>query len=88
MPARAEMAPFRVTSSDSPWWLSSATPYPPKLTGYVVTDTGSGLSTAVVAALHGLPARQREALVLRYYADLSEAQIASALGIEAMISAL
>ena len=37
--------------------------------------------TAVVAALRALPARQREALVLRYYADLSEAQIASAMGI-------
>ncbi|HUK69101.1 MAG TPA: SigE family RNA polymerase sigma factor [Streptosporangiaceae bacterium] len=37
--------------------------------------------SAVVAALRTLPARQREALVLRYYADLSEAQIASAMGI-------
>src|SRR5205809_5459711 len=36
--------------------------------------------SAVVAALHGLPARQREALVLRYYADLPEAEIASAMG--------
>ena len=36
---------------------------------------------AVVAALRALPARQREALVLRYYADLPEAQIASAMGI-------
>jgi RNA polymerase sigma-70 factor (sigma-E family) len=37
--------------------------------------------SAVVAALHGLPARQREALVLRYYADLPEAEIASAMGV-------
>lgn len=37
--------------------------------------------SAVVAALHGLPARQREALVLRYYAGLPEAEIASAMGI-------
>jgi RNA polymerase sigma-70 factor (sigma-E family) len=37
--------------------------------------------TAVVSALRTLPLRQREALVLRYYADLSEAQIASAMGI-------
>ena len=37
--------------------------------------------SAVVAALHGLPTRQREALVLRYYADLPEAEIASAMGI-------
>jgi RNA polymerase sigma factor (sigma-70 family) len=32
-------------------------------------------------ALGTLPARQREALVLRYYGDLSEAQIASTMGI-------
>ena len=37
--------------------------------------------TAVVSALRKLPARQREAIVLRYYADLSEAQIASTMGI-------
>jgi RNA polymerase sigma-70 factor (sigma-E family) len=37
--------------------------------------------SAVIAALQDLPARQREALVLRYYADLSEAQIAAMMGI-------
>ena len=37
--------------------------------------------SAVVTALRALPARQREALVLRYYGDLSEAQIASTMGI-------
>ena len=37
--------------------------------------------SAVVAALRDLPDRQREAIVLRYYADLSEAQIATAMGI-------
>jgi RNA polymerase sigma-70 factor (sigma-E family) len=37
--------------------------------------------TAVIAALQGLTARQREAIVLRYYADLSEAEIAAAMGI-------
>jgi len=37
--------------------------------------------SAVVAALRGLPSRQRQAVVLRYYGDLSEAQIASAMGI-------
>ena len=36
---------------------------------------------AVVAALGALPQRQREALVLRCYQDLSEAQVASAMGI-------
>ena len=36
---------------------------------------------AVMAALRDLPRRQREVLVLRYYSDLSEAQIAAAMGI-------
>jgi len=37
--------------------------------------------SAVVSALAGLPVRQREVVVLRFYADLSESQIASAMGI-------
>jgi len=37
--------------------------------------------SAVVAALRHLPERQREAIVLRYYADLSEAEIAVAMHI-------
>jgi RNA polymerase sigma-70 factor (sigma-E family) len=37
--------------------------------------------SAVVDALHALSARQREVVVLRYYAEFSEAQIASAMGI-------
>ncbi len=37
--------------------------------------------SAVISALRKLPARQREALVLRYYCDLSEAQIASTMQI-------
>jgi RNA polymerase sigma-70 factor (sigma-E family) len=37
--------------------------------------------SAVVAALRRLPARQREAVVLRYYLDLTEAEIAKAMGI-------
>lgn len=37
--------------------------------------------SAVVAALRELPVRQREVVVLRYYADLSEAQIAQTMGI-------
>lgn len=38
-------------------------------------------SADLFARLQRLPARQREVLVLRYYLDLSEAQIADALGI-------
>src|SRR5262249_41224087 len=37
--------------------------------------------SAVVTALRTLPARQREALVLRFYGDPSDAQIAAAMGI-------
>ena len=36
---------------------------------------------AVIAALRRLPPRQREAIVLRYYADFSEAEVAAAMGI-------
>jgi DNA-directed RNA polymerase specialized sigma24 family protein len=35
----------------------------------------------LVAALRSLPAPQREALVLRYYADMPEARIASVMGV-------
>ncbi|MGH3356787.1 MAG: SigE family RNA polymerase sigma factor [Nocardioidaceae bacterium] len=37
--------------------------------------------SAVFRALKKLPARQREAVVLRYYVDLSEADIAAAMGV-------
>lgn len=37
----------------------------------------------MVAALRRLPARQREALVLRYYLDLSEAEMVAAMGVSA-----
>jgi RNA polymerase sigma-70 factor (sigma-E family) len=37
--------------------------------------------SAVVSALRHLPERQREAIVLRYYADLSEAEIAATMRI-------
>jgi RNA polymerase sigma-70 factor (sigma-E family) len=37
--------------------------------------------TRVLDALRGLPERQREVLALRYYLDLSEAEIAETLGI-------
>ena len=37
--------------------------------------------SAVVEALRKLPGRQREAIVLRYYADFSEAEVATAMGI-------
>jgi DNA-directed RNA polymerase specialized sigma24 family protein len=41
----------------------------------------SAISAVVLAALRRLPGRQREALVLRYYADLPEAAAADAMGV-------
>jgi DNA-directed RNA polymerase specialized sigma24 family protein len=42
--------------------------------------TGLG-DMPVLAMLRSLPSRQREALVLRYYANLSEAEAAAAMGV-------
>ncbi len=42
---------------------------------------GSEARAVVMAALDSLPTRQREVLVLRYYSDLTEADIAETLGI-------
>lgn len=45
-------------------------------------DTGRGLDRAVLAdALARLPRRQREAVVLRYYADFSEVRTAELMGV-------
>ncbi len=41
----------------------------------------AGTHADVLAAVRALPARQREALVLRYYLDLSEAQTAEVMGV-------
>jgi len=57
----------------------------PNLTpGSPVTEQAAVIQpqrSALLAALQTLPARQREVLVLRYYAGMSEAEIASAMGI-------
>src|SRR6266581_3581620 len=44
------------------------------------TEGTGELGSAVVSALRALSARQREVVVLRYFADLPEAEIASATG--------
>jgi len=50
----------------------------------ISTQPAPGLAAAgLAAALRALPARQREALVLRYYADMPDSQIATAMGINA-----
>ncbi len=60
------------------------------LTRWASADAGPGpadeaavLHLALVAALRGLPRRQREAIALRYLADLSEQQVGEALGVTA-----
>ena len=49
--------------------------------GRPTSVVGRGRRTAVLDAMRALPDRQREVLALRYYLDLSEAEIADALGI-------
>jgi RNA polymerase sigma-70 factor (sigma-E family) len=55
-----------------------ALPDAPSAESGAITEFERG---AVIRALSTLPTRQREALVLRYYSDLSEAEIAHAMGI-------
>jgi RNA polymerase sigma-70 factor (sigma-E family) len=49
--------------------------------GNVDTEDATATRVALVAALRALPVRQREAVVLRYLNDCTEAQVAAALGI-------
>jgi len=44
-------------------------------------ETAQLARSAVISALRSLPPRQREALVLQFYLDLSEGQAASAMGV-------
>lgn len=59
---------------------------PPTL-GFVAPSPAAedavALRVALAAALQALPRRQRQAVALRYLADLSEAEVAEALGISA-----
>jgi RNA polymerase sigma-70 factor (sigma-E family) len=60
------------------------TPQPPPDAPSVGPDaTALPEDSATLAALHTLPLRQREVLVLRFYADMSPAEIASVMGISA-----
>jgi RNA polymerase sigma-70 factor (sigma-E family) len=53
---------------------------PPDVASAETTALVLAQREAVLQALRALPRRQREAVVLRYYADLSEAQTAAAMG--------
>lgn len=56
-------------------------PAPPPAAGPEEIAMRSEEDARVMSALRRLPRRQQEVLVLRYYADASEAEIADALGI-------
>ena len=60
--------------------VQQARPEPPD-----TTHEALGLleGSAAIAALRGLPERQREAVLLRYYAGLPDSEIAAAMGISA-----
>jgi RNA polymerase sigma-70 factor (sigma-E family) len=61
-------------------YLSSVPP-PPVVPSAEYAALGLIAHADVLTAVRRLPQRQREAIVLRYYADLSEAQIAEAMGV-------
>lgn len=56
-------------------------PGPPAPAGPEELAVRADTDARVLNALHTLPRRQREVLVLRYYGDLSELEIAQALGL-------
>lgn len=61
-------------------WLRSAGP-PPLVGGADGAALLDAESSEMLTALRALPDRQREVLILRYYLELSEAEIAEALDI-------
>jgi RNA polymerase sigma-70 factor (sigma-E family) len=80
--SRSRLRHLKVVERKTP----PATPESAQIHGGHVPSAESGALHAlerqhVMAALRGLPHRQREVLVLRYYADMSEAQIAETMGI-------
>lgn len=73
-----------LVNANASWWRRrSATEVPVDVTpDAALPDTTAAVAERepIVAALRLLPAKQRAAVVLRYYADLSEAATADALG--------
>ncbi|HEV2797708.1 MAG TPA: SigE family RNA polymerase sigma factor [Nocardioides sp.] len=62
------------------WWQERPTASLPEVGAPDATDRVDG-ADAVARALDGLATGQREAVVLRYYAHLTDRQIADALGV-------
>jgi RNA polymerase sigma-70 factor (sigma-E family) len=53
---------------------------PPDTAGAAAADAGQAQSVDIMRALMALPKRQRTAVVLRYWADLPEGEVAAAMG--------
>jgi RNA polymerase sigma-70 factor (sigma-E family) len=62
------------------WRGELAVPTLPEVAASADEISRSDIRASVVAALRALPPRQRAVVVLRYFADLTEAQAATALG--------
>jgi RNA polymerase sigma-70 factor (ECF subfamily) len=73
-----------LVNANAAWWRRRSSGETPVETTPDVTVADATAAVAerapLVAALRALPARQRAAVVLRYYADLSEADTARAMG--------
>jgi len=54
----------------------------PSVEGTVTPEDAAVLRVTLAQALRALPARQRDAVVLRYLVDLSEADVAASLGVK------
>ena len=68
-------------SRSAPRFQLAASPRAPDLPSDGPEAGGPLGGSAVVSALRALPVRQREVLVLRYFVELTEAEVASATGI-------
>jgi len=71
---------YKVAVNEAIRGLPRRSPARPLPTAYDPTDQVA-LRQALTAALRQLPRRQREAIVLRYLLDFSEAEVAAALGV-------
>lgn len=67
------------------WWRRRRRELPladHDLSAAVAVASGDGMDAALLTALRGLPARQREVIALRMFLDLDTSTIATQLGIE------
>jgi RNA polymerase sigma-70 factor (sigma-E family) len=77
---RRVLARAAARSARRRWWGERPTERLPELADAIDLAATVDERTRLEAALARLPVRQRAAVVLRYYLDLSEGQVAQALG--------